>query len=272
MTLVEFSRGLAITADYEVGDEEQFWRLTVRMLLARLRGKIPYNDLGDVVQDAMTKFFTRLTPAQREDILDLWAYLNKVAANAAVDYYRAHKMEIPVDSWDEFKVVEPGKLVHDPFVDHAQKLHLLGVAARVAPDMADALELFLDGYELIEVADMTGKSQKEIHSAFRKVALQLDLRHEAENASVVNPPEGRNELARAVQGLGERQAEVLRLSADGLKPRVIAKILGIDSNAVRASKSIALKTLRDQLGLVNSAEVLNRVREISWGSRLSFAS
>ncbi|QFZ20565.1 LuxR C-terminal-related transcriptional regulator [Saccharothrix syringae] len=266
--LTEDARGFNLKPGHEVGEDEVcLWRTAVRVITFRLRDKVPFIDLHDVIQDAVTKFFTRLTPEERKRITHQWAYLRRVADNAAVDYYRARDTDVLVESWDDFETVEVGRIVQNPFIEHMQKLHLMELVDRIAPDMTEALELFLDGYELAEVADITGRSRKAVHSAFREIVMHLDIRREVENEPVTATlPEGHSEIARAVRSLGPRQAEVLRMSADGLKPRMIAEILSIDNNAVRANKSIAIKSLREKLGLPSSEEVLNRVRELDWGA------
>ncbi|SDP81661.1 sigma factor [Lentzea jiangxiensis] len=267
-------RYISVDAAATTADPELVAPLITMMITRNLRDRIPFADLDDVVQGTVAKFLAR--PLElRSEIKYFSAYITKLATNAAVDYYRARAKEIPAGTWMdiEFLLLGGEPVTRDTFREQRQRLNLLDLAARLIPDMVDAMRLFLDGFNLAEVAEIIGKPQIEVYTAFRDIARRLDTRYVHEvDASTRPVPSGPPQIARAVGALGKRQADVLRMSADGLEPRAIAEVLGIDKNAVRASKSIAIKTIRDQLGLANSAEVLERVRQLSWTSQEPRAS
>lgn len=242
---------------------------------AFLSVRVPADSVDDLVQDVTSRVVRRFGNQMLDVVESPVGYAVKVAKHTVIDHYgaRSRSAEVPVGSSTDLNRLARTPLFQQPSLAHEQRTDLMEVVAKTAPDMIEAMAHFLQGYTITEIAEITGQPRERIYDAFREVALRLDgnTRPTAPALGTTEEDED-NTIVSVFKSLGRRQAEVLRLSAEGRKPREIAELLGITPNAARASKSISLKTIRAHVGAVETEEILAEVRMIAWRTEAQLAS
>ena len=267
-------------------DIHEIYDVMERVLLK----KVAPHERMDVVQESMIFLMKRIAAGTGID--NIKGYAATVALNTAASHHRSRSRggvsTVLADFTLEQIVMVDGRDGLE-FVELEQHMDLMRLVSDFDHETRQSLAMLLDGYEISHIAEVLGVPRQAVYRKLSRVAnawrvadvKRTSLPHGAnavralasafevgriigqfavESGDLEYPKRVAVMFARA--GLGKRQLEVLEMSAEGLKPRHIANRLGIDSNAVRASKSIALRIIRSKTGLGNE-EILRKIGEIS---------
>lgn len=229
--------------------------------------RVPYGDLRDIKQDVLVRIWLAAREGKFTDVANVGAYVTRIARNLTVDYYRRRSREDLVggiQDLDQLVMTSSSEDVADNVVaafEARQELtEIFRYLERISPQLRRVFQLSVEGYTSPEIAHRlyitTSTADRYLYRAraalLRRASEALSGEQEPEK-SEKRPEEQtqRNDdthLQRVVRRLGGRQAEVLRMSAEGLKPRQIAHLLDIDANAVRASLHYARRNVMKETG------------------------
>ena len=150
-------------------------------VLARVRFKVPENDVEDVTQEIFIAVLKSLGSFKGQAKFSTWLWT--ITSRKIVDYYRSHKsMLVEQDDYEE--VVTRNSLKHTAGADsHQDDLvtvqHALGTLPQNYQDIL--LMRFVDEMPFNEIALHNGQSLEATKSLFRRSVAALSKRMEGDH-------------------------------------------------------------------------------------------
>jgi RNA polymerase sigma-70 factor (ECF subfamily) len=150
-------------------------------VLARVRFKVPENDVEDVTQEIFIAVLKSLGSFKGQAKFSTWLWT--ITSRKIVDYYRSHK-SILVEQDDYEEVVTRNSLKHTANADsHQDDLvtvqHALGTLPQNYQDIL--LMRFVDEMPFNEIALHNGQSLEATKSLFRRSVAALSKRMEGDH-------------------------------------------------------------------------------------------
>jgi len=150
-------------------------------VLARVRFKVPENDVEDVTQEIFIAVLKSLGSFKGQAKFSTWLWT--ITSRKIVDYYRSHK-SILVEQDDYEEVVTRNSLKHTANADsHQDDLvtvqHALGTLPQNYQDIL--LMRFVDEMPFNEIALQNGQSLEATKSLFRRSVAALSKRMEGDH-------------------------------------------------------------------------------------------
>ncbi|WP_229694274.1 RNA polymerase sigma factor, partial [Lentzea pudingi] len=214
-------------------------------------------DPDDVVQETLLRLFA--LPAEKLIAIDnLVGYSLRVLQNVITDFRRSERRRAgliliggPLDIDRELNLAftesefNPDRVA----LDRETLQETLLAIGKLGRHRDEVARLVMNSYSIGEIAHLLGLGRSvvlrmihEIRATVRSLKsddAERDREQDPVRQDDAPAQADQQQLIRAIRRLGNRQAEVLIMSAEGLKPRQMAALLGIQAGAARASLSYA---------------------------------
>jgi len=150
-------------------------------VLARVRFKVPQNDVEDVTQEIFIAVMKSLGSFKGQAKFSTWLWT--ITNRKIVDYYRSHKSRL-IEQDDYEEVVTRNSLKHTPSADNSQEdlaivQHALGTLPQNYQDIL--LMRFVDEMPFNEIALHNKQSLEATKSLFRRSVAALSKRMEGDH-------------------------------------------------------------------------------------------
>jgi DNA-directed RNA polymerase specialized sigma24 family protein len=223
-------------------------------LLRELRSHLALRGFDDGIAEAAADVAVDRVEARLGEISLITSYAKEVAFNEARRRY-TRRREIPVPQTADIAALRH-RDTQPATTDRVELADLLGRLPHRQAVVAVLLSWGMKTGDIARERDISASTVRRDIAALRTALRPLWDAH-SDSASpttgrLPDPngmPGGRaGKLARAVNGLGDRQRQVFTLHVHGHSPEATAAMLDIPASSVRSSLTYARKNLRQRLG------------------------